>query len=121
MNPTMQIVEREVGPVTILDLKGRLVVGDGDDLFRETLNHLIQGGRRHILLNLRDLTYIDSGGLGVMVSKYISICNRGGQMKFCNVSDRPSKVLSITRLETIFQTFSSEADALKSFEAQSGR
>jgi anti-sigma B factor antagonist len=111
----MQIIERAVGDVTVLDLKGRLVVGDGDELFRDTLNRLIQLGRKKILLNLDEVTYLDSGGLGAMVAKYISICKRDGHLKLCNVHGRPLKVLDITRLLTVFEAFDSEAEALKSF------
>jgi anti-sigma B factor antagonist len=111
-----QIVERVVGDVTILDLKGRLVVGDGDEAFRDIVNRLIQLGRRKILLNLEEVTYIDSGGLGMMVSKYISLCKRDGYMKLVHVRDRPLKVLNITKLLTVFESFESEAEALKSFE-----
>ena len=117
MSPTpSQIVERVVGDVTVLDLKGRLVVGDGDEAFRDVLNRLIHLGRLKILLNMDEVTYIDSGGLGAMVSKYISLCKRDGHLKLCHVRDRPLKVLQITRLMTVFEHFDSEAEALKSFE-----
>ena len=111
----MQIIERSVGDVTVLELKGRLIVGDGDDVFRDALNRLIQLGRKEILLNLDEVTYLDSGGLGVMVSKYISLCKRDGHMKLCLVHGRPLKVLGITRLLTVFESFDSEEAALKSF------
>jgi len=111
----MQIIERSVGDVTVLELKGRLIVGDGDDVFRDALNRLIQLGRKEILLNLDEVTYLDSGGLGVMVSKYISLCKRDGHMKLCRVHGRPLKVLGITRLLTVFESFDSEEEALKSF------
>jgi len=111
----MQIIERSVGDVTVLALKGRLIVGDGDDVFRDALNRLIQLGRKEILLNLDEVTYLDSGGLGVLVSKYISLCKRDGHMKLCRVHGRPLKVLGITRLLTVFESFDSEEAALKSF------
>jgi anti-sigma B factor antagonist len=114
--PRTEIVERMAGDVTILDLKGRLVVGDGDALFLDTLNRLVQEGRFKILLNLNEVTYVDSGGLGVLVSKYISLCRRGGILKLCRVQDRPLRVLGITKLTTVFESFESEAAALKSFE-----
>jgi anti-sigma B factor antagonist len=111
----MQITERVVGDVTILDLKGRLVVADGDDLFRDTLNRLIDSGCRKVLLNLGELTYVDSGGLGVMVAKYVSMFNRDGQLKLCHVHERPFRVLHITRLLSVFESFDSEAEAVQSF------
>jgi anti-sigma B factor antagonist len=114
--PLMQIVERAVGDVTVLDLKGRLIVGDGDDVFRDTLARLIELGRRKILLNMEEVSYIDSGGLGAMISKYISLCRRDGDLKLCNLRQRPSRVLTITKLLTVFESFDSEAAALESFE-----
>jgi len=111
----MQIIERSVGDVTVLALKGRLIVGDGDDVFRDALNRLIQLGRKEILLNLDEVTYLDSGGLGVLVSKYISLCKRDGHLKLCRVHGRPLKVLGITRLLTVFESFDSEEEALKTF------
>jgi anti-sigma B factor antagonist len=112
----MQIIERAAGDVTILELKGRLIVGDGDDVFRDALNRLIQLGRKEILLNLEGVTYLDSGGLGVLVSKYITVCKRDGHLKLCHVQGRPLRVLHITRLLTVLESFDSEAEALKSFE-----
>ena len=111
----MQVVERVAGDVIVLDLKGRLVFGDGDELFRDTLNRLIKNGQRKILLNLDQVNYIDSGGLGVLVSKYISLCKRDGHLKLCRVHGRPLKVLGITRLLTVFESFDSEEEALKTF------
>ena len=112
----MQVVERVAGDVIVLDLKGRLVFGDGDELFRDTLNRLIKNGQRKVLLNLDQVNYIDSGGLGAMVSKYISLCRRGGILKLCHVHERAFRVLNITKLLTVFESFDSEAEALKSFE-----
>jgi anti-sigma B factor antagonist len=113
----MQIVERAIGEVTILDLKGRLVAGDGDQLLIDAVNRLVQIGRRKVLLNLADVSYIDSGGLGAIVAKYITLHKRDGQLKLCNVRARSFRVLNITRLLTIFESFDSEADALRGFDA----
>ena len=111
----MQIVERAIGDLTILDLKGRLVAGDGDDLFRDTINRLVQLGRRKVLLNLDEVPYIDSGGLGVLVSKYITLRKSNGQLRLYNLSPRSFRVLEITKLLTVFDAFDSEADGIKSF------
>lgn len=111
----MQIVERAIGDLTILDLKGRLVAGDGDDVFRDTVDRLVQRGRRKVLVNLDEVSYIDSCGLGVLVSKYVTLSNRSGQLKLCNVRRRSFRVLDITKLLTVFEAFDSEADGIKSF------
>jgi anti-sigma B factor antagonist len=112
----MEIVQRVVGDVTILDLKGRFVYDDHDDSFRETINTLVRQGVRKVLLNLDGVTYIDSAGLGMMVSKFITIHKRDGQMKLCNLHPRSFRVLDITKLLTVFKSFDSEAEAIKSFE-----
>jgi anti-sigma B factor antagonist len=111
----MTISERAVGDVTVLDLQGRLVAGDGDQLLIETINRLTQSGRLNVLLNLAEVPYIDSGGLGAVISKYITLCRRNGQLKLCNLRPRSFRVFDITRLLTVFNPFDSEADALRSF------
>jgi len=116
----MQIVERPAGALTVLELKGRLVLGDGDDLFRDTVDRLVRMGRRDILLDLDDVTHIDSAGLGVMVSKYISLCKRGGRFKLCNVHQHTFRVLHVTKLLTVFESFDSTAAAIESFAEHRG-
>ena len=113
----MKIATRTVGDVTILDVKGRLVLGDGDDTFVRTVNELAFSGRVNIVLNLDETTYIDSAGLGVLVSKYVTLRNRGGTLKVCNIHRRSFEVLTITRLLTVFESFDSETDAIASFAA----
>src|SRR5688572_21058451 len=111
----MKIAERTIGDLTILDLNGRLVAGDGDDVLREAVDRLVGLGCRKLLLNLQEVPYIDSGGLGVLVSKYCTLRRREGQPKLCNLTPRTAKVLDITRLLTVFGSFASEADGVKSF------
>lgn len=111
----MQIAERAIGDLTILDLKGRLVAGDEEDVFRAAVDRLVELGRTQVLLNLAEVPYIDSGGLGALVSKYVTLRRRSGQLKLCNLRPRAARVLEITRLLTIFEAFASEADAVKSF------
>jgi anti-sigma B factor antagonist len=111
----MQITERTIGDITILDLKGRLFAGDGDDVFRDAVDRLVQLGRRKVLLNLDEVPSIDSGGLGVLVSKYITLRRRNGQLRLCNLRPRASRVLNITRLLTVFTAYASEADGIESF------
>jgi anti-sigma B factor antagonist len=113
----MQMTHRTVGDVAVLDIKGRLVLGDGDDTFIRNINRLVQAGMTNVLLNLEDMTYIDSAGLGVLVSKYITLRNRGGNLKVCNVHAKGFEVLTVTRLLTVFESFDSEADAIASFSA----
>ena len=110
----MQITERMVGDITILDLKGRFVEERGDD-FRDTMNRLVKGGVRKVLLNFDEITYIDSAGLGMIVSKYITLNKRDGHLKLCKLHTRSFRVLDITRLLTIIPSFESEAEALQSF------
>ena len=117
----MKIEEREAGGVAVLDLKGRLVAGDGDQLLIETVNRLAQAGRVNVLLNLAEVPYIDSGGLGAIMAKYITLHKRNGQLKLCSVRPRSFKVLNVTRLLTVLASFDSEAEALRSFgRAQTG-
>jgi anti-anti-sigma factor len=110
----MQISERLVGDVTVLDLNGRFVEERGDD-FRETMNRLVKGGVRKVLLNFDGITYVDSAGLGMLVAKYITMNKRDGHLKLCNLHTRSFRVLDITRLLTIIPSFESENEALQSF------
>jgi len=111
----MEISERTIGDLTILDLNGQLVEGDGDEVFRVALDRLAQLGRTNVLLNMDAVPYIDSCGLGALVSKYVTLRKRDGQLKLCNLGPRCSRVLAITRLLTVFETFASEADGVRSF------
>jgi anti-sigma B factor antagonist len=111
----MEIVERAIGDLTILDLKGRLVAGDGDELFRDTVSRLTETGRRKLLVNLAEVTSVDSCGVGVLVSKYITLCKRGGQLKLYNLRPRSFRVLDVTKLLTVLESFESEAEAVRSF------
>jgi anti-sigma B factor antagonist len=111
----MTLSTRTVGNVTVLDVKGRLVLGDGDETFTKTVNELAFTGHVNIVLNMDEVTYIDSMGLGVMVSKYVTLRNRGGNLKVCNIHRRNFEVLTVTRLLTVFESFDSEAAAVASF------
>ena len=111
----MQIVERTVGDVTVLDLSGRLILDDGFEPLRVVLNRVIGEDRRKLLLNLADVTYLDSAGVGLIACKYVTMCRHHGQLKLCNLHPRSHEVLHITKLLTVFEAFASEADALKSF------
>ena len=111
----MQIEERVVNDVTILDLKGKITLGDGDEVLKDKINSLVLQNRRRILLNLADVPYIDSAGLGEVVRTYTTVSRQGGQLKLVNLTKRITDLLSITKLLTVFETFDTEAEALKSY------
>jgi len=112
----MQIEERVVGEVTILDLKGKITLGEGDEALKDKINSLTLQNRRSILLNLEAVPYIDSAGLGEVVRTYTTVSRQGGQLKLVNLTKRITDLLSITKLLTVFETFESEDEALKSFK-----
>lgn len=114
----MNVVERRVGNVTVLDLKGRLVFDEGDGILRDRINHLVDEGCVNILINLEDVTYIDSCGVGVLVAKYVSVRRKGGDLRFTNLTPRSQRLLEITKLTGIFRIFDSEAEALESFSTE---
>jgi anti-sigma B factor antagonist len=113
----MQIEERVVDDVTILDLKGKMTLGEGDELLKDKIGSLVSQGRKKILLNLEAVPYIDSAGLGEIVRTYTSISRQGGRLKLLNVSNRIQDLLVITKLNTIFDSYDGEAEAVKSFAA----
>jgi anti-sigma B factor antagonist len=111
----MQIEERIVGEVTILDLKGKMTLGEGDELLKDKINSLMNQGRGKILLNLEGVPYIDSAGLGEIVRTYTTVSRQGGTMKLVNLTKRITDLLAITKLLTVFETFDSEPEALQSY------
>ncbi len=113
----MQIHEREANGVTILDIHGKLTLGEGDELLRDKVNSLVHQGRKKILLNLSEVPYIDSAGLGEIVRTYTTVSRQGGSLKLLNLTKRIQDLLSITKLLTVFETFENEKDAVKSFAA----
>jgi anti-sigma B factor antagonist len=113
----MQIEERTVGGVTILDMKGKMTLGDGDELLRKKVASVVEKGSKKILLNLGDVPYIDSAGLGEIVRTYTTVGRQGGSLKLLNLTKRITDLLSITKLLTVFDTFDSEGEAVKSFGA----
>ena len=113
----MQIHERAVGDVMVLDLKGKVTMGDGDELLRETVNRLAEKGSKKIVLNLAEVPYVDSVGLGEIVRTYTTVSRQGGSLKLLNLTKRITDLLSITKLLTVFETFDSENEAVQSFSA----
>ena len=113
----MQIEERVVGDVVVLDLKGKITLGEGDELLKDKVNSLVNQGQKKIVLNLADVPYIDSAGLGEMVRTYTTVSRQGGSLKLLNLTKRITDLLSITKLLTVFETFDSENEAVRSFSA----
>ena len=111
----LEIEERRVGAVTILDLAGNLTIDEGAQRLKDKINSLIQEDRLAVILNLGEITYIDSGGLGQLVASFGSLSKTRGGLKLLHVNKRNHDLLSITRLVTIFDTFDSEDEAVRSF------
>jgi anti-sigma B factor antagonist len=111
----MQINERHVGDVAIIDLNGRLVLGDSDDLLRDKVNSLVQQGEKHILVNLSQVPYMDSSGIGELVGCYTTATRRGGALKLVGLTKRISDLLAITKLLTVFDSYETEKEAVASF------
>jgi anti-sigma B factor antagonist len=113
----MQIEERNIGDVKVLDLKGKITLGEGDELLKDKVNSLVNQGNKKIVLNLAEVPYIDSAGLGEIVRTYTTVSRQGGSLKLLNLTKRITDLLAITKLLTVFETFESENDAIKSFSA----
>lgn len=114
MAPPMLIVERTIEDVRILDLKGRFV-DDREEIFRETMNRLVRQGIRKVLLNLDEVNYVDSAGLGMLVSRYIRLTTHDCDLRLCNLHRKSFRVLDVTNLLSVFKTYDSEDEALSSF------
>jgi anti-sigma B factor antagonist len=115
----MEISARQVDDVTILDLKGRLIADEGFEPLRLALNRLIGEGRRKLLLNLGDVTFLDSAGVGLIACKYVTLHRHDGDLKLCNLRTRTAEVLTVTRLLTVFESFDREDEAVRSFATAS--
>ena len=112
----MEISERNDGKVTILGLTGKVTLGEGDVLLKDKLHSLLNQGRKDVLLNLAQVSYVDSAGLGAIVSAYTTMTREGGSLKLANVTKKLQDLLSITKLLTVFETFDSEDEALRSYK-----
>jgi anti-sigma B factor antagonist len=108
---------RNVGDVTVLDLEGRIVLGQGSGELRNSIKELLAAGKDKILINLAGVNYIDSSGLGELVAAYGSVMNARGQVKLENVQTKVRDLLQITKLNSVFETFTEEAKAVSSFRA----
>lgn len=114
--PLLHISETQVGDVTVLHLRGQLVLDDGDLVFRDAVNALIERGRLKIVVDLADVTYIDSAGIGVLIARYLGVRRRGGDMRLANLTARSHRVMTITHLMTVFEPFESVDAAVRSFQ-----
>jgi anti-sigma B factor antagonist len=112
----VKIKKRPEGEIMVLDLSGKIMGGDDFDLFNNAIKDLVGEGHVDILLNLSGVKWINSTGLGLMVSAYTSLVKQGGRMKICEVSERIDNILHVTQLELVFETFDKEKDALDSYE-----
>jgi anti-sigma B factor antagonist len=113
----MQITERSVGDVMVLDIDGKITLGEGDEQLKDKVNSLVNQGHLKMILNLAEVPYLDSAGLGEVVRAYTTVSRKGGSLKLLNLTKRITDLLSITKLLTVFETFESEDDAVRSFSA----
>ena len=113
----MEIEQRTVGEVVVLDLKGKITLGEGDELLKDKVNSIVNQGHKKVILNLAAVPYIDSAGLGEIVRTYTTVSRQGGSLKLLNLTKRITDLLAITKLLTVFETYDSESDAVRSFSA----
>jgi anti-sigma B factor antagonist len=112
---SVKIGKREVGEITVVDLSGRLVLGDASAQLRQTLRELLDQGKKKIVLNLGEVAYIDSSGLGELVSGFTTVKNQGGALKLTNLTDKVTDLLTVTKLYTVFEIHPNEGAAVQSF------
>jgi anti-sigma B factor antagonist len=113
---TMKTSTRQLNGVTVVDLSGRITLGEGSVVLRDTIRDLIAKGEKKILLNLGDVTYIDSSGIGELVSAFTTVRNQGGELKLLNLTKKVHDLLQITKLYTVFDVKDDEAAAIGSFK-----
>jgi anti-sigma B factor antagonist len=111
----LRATHRDAGEVTVVDLSGRIVLGDGSALLRKTIRGLLEDQRKRILLNLADVDYIDSSGIGELVSGFTTVKNQGGDLKLLQLTKKVRDLLQITKLYTVFDVFTDENSAVRSF------
>ena len=112
---SMKISSRQVDGVTIVDCSGRITLGEGSVTLRDTVRDLLSKGNKKIILNLADVNYIDSSGIGELVSGFTAVRNRGGELKLLNLTKKIHDLLQITKLFTVFDVYSDESTAVASF------
>jgi anti-sigma B factor antagonist len=112
---SVKLTIRQVGNVSVVDVAGRITLGEGSSNLRDTIRELVAKGNKTVLLNLAEVSYIDSSGIGELVSAFTSVTNGGGQLKLLNLTKRVTDLLQITKLYTVFEIFDDEAKAVRSF------
>ncbi len=112
---SIKLNTRQVGDVTVLDLAGRITLGEGSSTLRDSLKEVLAKGHKKLLLNLSEVSYIDSSGIGELVSGFTTVTNQGGQLKLLGLNKRVKDLLQVTKLYTVFEAFEDEAEAVRSF------
>ena len=112
---SVKLTTRQVGDVTVVDAVGRITLGEGASTFRDSIRDLVASGNKKLLLNLAEISYIDSSGIGELVSGFTTVANQGGTVKLLNLTKRVQDLLQITKLYTVFEVFDDEAKAVRSF------
>jgi anti-sigma B factor antagonist len=111
----MQAVTREIGAITIVEIKGRITIGEGSVMLREIMVGLLEKGKKHLLLNMTDVTHVDSAGIGELVRSHTSVRKQGGQLKLANVNKKVQELLQKTLLLAVLDVHQDETSAVKSF------
>jgi len=114
---TVRMTDREVGGVSVVELDGRIVLGEESNSFREKLKSLVAEGKKKIVLNMSEIKYIDSAGLGALVAAHISAKNQGASVRLCHLGKKFHEVMQITKLLTVFDVYDTEAAAISSFQS----
>ena len=112
----LNISERQAGDITILDLDGKITIGEGSIALRNTIRRLLEEGKKKILLNLGDIGYVDSSGIGELVSSFTTVNREDGSLKLLNLQQKVQSLMAITKLLTVFDVYEDEGDALGSYD-----
>jgi anti-sigma B factor antagonist len=116
MANSLRATHRDAGQVTVVDLSGRILLGEGSALLRKTVRDLLEQGHSKMVLNLGDVDYIDSSGIGELVSAFTTVKNRGGDLKLLNLTKKVRDIIQLTKLYTVFDVYTDESTALHSFQ-----
>ena len=112
---SVKLNTRQIGDVSVVDVAGRITLGEGSSTLRDSVREMVSKGQKKILLNLGEVSYIDSSGIGELVSAFTTVTNGGGQLKLLNLTKRVRDLLQITKLYTVFDVHDSEVSAIRSF------